>query len=536
MARKIKKKKAMPIPEAKGLKDGGVPRKKKIIIIAVSLSVMLALVAALVIGIIVSSREPSLVDYINDDLSEYVYISSEDYKDYPVDIPLIKADEDDVQRRIWQLLVANKDKEGQPADKSTHVIGVGDVVNIWYRGYVTDENGVKTELLGTKNFEKGEYDSLEIGSDAFIPGVEEGLIGKKLQKTSLRVVKNGKIEAGDVLYISCEAFLANGERRTETDLRIETAKKEEIDKIYGAGFTDYFIGKSVSEIKGESLTFKADGDSVESLYHNLSVKYAVRCSESPYLIDVVFPADYREKSYRGLSATFEIYVASATTYSVPEWSDGFITETLKESAEGLSAYEGVALTEKYESKIRQELKASAEDGNKVLIEEAMWEHYLSRAEFKKLPEANVEAARLKYLEELQLYYNIVGKNFVSLDQCARQYFGLSEDADWQEYIKSCAERDVREMLIFYYIIDKEALAPTVEEYESIYAEIKAEYMEDCIELYKNELEACKTEDERAAKLIEIEKEMLEYYGESYFRELVYREHALDCFIAFADLK
>ena len=55
-------------------------------------------------------------------------------------------------------------------------------------------------------------------------------------------------------------------------------------------------------------------------------------------------------------------------------------------------------------------------------------------------------------------------------------------------------------------------------------------------IYKTELEAIKTDEERAKRLAEIKKEMLAYYGKEYFEEIVYYDYALDDIMALATIK
>ena len=56
------------------------------------------------------------------------------------------------------------------------------------------------------------------------------------------------------------------------------------------------------------------------------------------------------------------------------------------------------------------------------------------------------------------------------------------------------------------------------------------------EIYDDELAGLKTEAEREARIIEIKEEMMDYYGEEYFRELVYYEFAYDTVISFGKIE
>ena len=388
----------------KASKKASMPKKKKITLIAVSVLVAAVVVTALIVGIVAAANKNREVDYINDDLSKYVYISSEDYKNYPVNAKLLSVDESDVKREINKLLVTNKDKNalfgGAAVRPEGYTIKLGDVANIWYRGYTVDESGVEKELAGANNLTSSSAHALEIGSGSFIKGIEEGLIGKPLQSKSPEIVKSGKVEPEDVIYISYSAFLANGVPTNVTNVRIDISDKAAVDKIYGNGFARYFLNKTIGDGAGSTQAFRIEGDDVDTIYYDIKINYAVRTEVEPYVLDVVFPLDYHEASYRGLEAKFEIYVSTAVVYNTPEWSDSFLIETLKVSEEALSVYDGETLTQKYENKLLSELKAKADATNKGLIEEEMWKHYHSKVKVKKLPQSEVNDIYRQYLSEV----------------------------------------------------------------------------------------------------------------------------------------
>lgn len=544
MARKVKKKTAAQNPQARTEKNpekASFFKKNKKLVIIVSAVLAAAIVTGIVFGIIALVNGGKEVDFLNDDLSKYVYIASEDYKNYPVSIPLLSVDESDVLREINRLRVKNKDKNalfgGASVRPNNYTVKLGDVANIWYRAYSVDENGTKTDISGASNLKDSAPYPLEIGSTEFVKGFEEALIGKPLHTKSPEFLKSGKVQPGDIIYISYSAFLPNGTPTTVSDVVIDTADKASVDKLYGNGFAEFFIGKTIGDVKGMTEAFKIEGESVDAIYYEMKINYAVRCDEEPYLVNVVFPANYKEKSLRGVAACFEVYAVNAVLYNnVPEFNDAFITEKLKETPESLSAYEGETLSKKYESKIKSELEAAKETTNDALIEEEMWSYYHEKLEVKKLPKKEVEEFYLEYLAEISEYYSIYGVSFESFDEFARYYLKLSEKADWRAHLRSSAEAAVTERLLFYYIINKEGIKPDAAEYERLFKEAEDEHMKNFLDLYKTDLEACKTEEEKAAKLLEIEKKFDEYYGEEYFSELVYYQYGIERLIDFANVK
>ena len=121
--------------------------------------------------------EPELpgVDFLNDDLSEYVEIDEKYYKGFTVtfDPSIVKTL--DVENSIIQTLCKHKNKTPVEGDG---VISVGDVAHIYYRGYYM-KGEEKYFFQGGDNTASEKPYSLEIGSGGFIPGFEYNLIGKK---------------------------------------------------------------------------------------------------------------------------------------------------------------------------------------------------------------------------------------------------------------------------------------------------------------------------------------------------------------------
>ena len=127
--------------------------------------------------------------------------------------------------------------------------------------------------------------------------------------------------------------------------------------------------------------------------------------------------------------------------------------------------------------------------------------------------------------------------YESFDSFARAYYELDSDANWEEYINKRAEKVVTEKLIFYYIVRKENMMPPSEEFDTLYQKAVDEYFSYYSEkFYEKELSSIKDEAEKAKKLAEIKEEMLKYYGEEYFNEIVYYDYALEKIIAFGNFQ
>ncbi|MBE6645618.1 MAG: hypothetical protein E7612_09650 [Ruminococcaceae bacterium] len=509
--------------------------RKTVTVAAAALVAVLAIVLAVMIPLLRSGG----FDYMKSDLSEYITL--EDYKGYTLRVKTDKIDSGSVDRRIMSLLYKNKSEDAsyKGADQFDIPVSVGDTVNIYYRGYMVSEDGREVDFEGGSNM-TGSYYSLGIGSLSFIEGFEEGLVGavpgEHLYKPSSERFESGSVKAGDVIYLSYSVMLPDGSYSTKTNERIDLSD-DSTDSFYGEGFKAYFessniiIGNKISESK----TFSCENGT--AIYYDMTVVYAIRCSSEPVTVDARFPANYGEETLRGKEVKFDVYFKSSVVYDVPEYNDEFITETLKITAEELEKYEGSSLTEKHRAYLLEALKAENEQTRATLIEEAVWDYYNEKVKIKKLPESELESVYQEiYAEIYNQYTSYYSAVYSTIEAFIIARYGADRNADAKSLMVAEAESIVTEKIIFYYIIRKENLIPSEKEYESSYEKIYKEHRDYYVEdIYAEEISKLETEDEKQARIKEIETEMLEYFGEEYFAELVYYDYAYDKIISFANV-
>ena len=120
--------------------------------------------------------EPELpgVDMLNADLSEYIEIDEKYYRNYTVEVTLNTVTELEIDNAIIQVLCDSKDTTA--LEDGDGIISVGDVVNIFYKGYYLNGEE-KVYFSGGSNIGSASH-ALEIGSGGFIPGFEYNMIGK----------------------------------------------------------------------------------------------------------------------------------------------------------------------------------------------------------------------------------------------------------------------------------------------------------------------------------------------------------------------
>ncbi len=535
-------------PTAKDVKENNESKKltgTHIFLIVFASVALLGIIASIIVGVALNSKNKKSFDFMTADLSKYVYVSEALYDGYGVDINIPEPTELDVEYAIIELRCANKTKpdDKTPINAPGVTIDVGDVANIYYRGYYYDDDGIKTYFDGGCNFDESLY-SLEIGSGEFIPGFEYNLINKNQKDyATLEKLSSGQTQYGDIVQLTYSVFYADGTTAQAKTALIDLADPS-LDQTWGEGFSAYFnvaLGKPIGELfagenSNDTLTVKSVKADGTDLYYNMKINEAYRVNygsngdKDKLEVEAYFPYDYDEASLCGRTATFEVYIVTAQDYDAPDFTDEFITDTLNVSAEELADYEGESLADKYKNLIRAELWEEYEAEVRAAKEDAFWEQVLAGAEYKALPESEVEAYYEEYVAEVtEIYGSGYSDYYDSLDSFAIAYLGLSTSDDWKAVLRSDAEESIKQKLVFYYIIREKDFIPNDDEYAELYESIFVEYLQSYLDYY----EITESTENYEAKVAEGRKVVTEAYGADYFEELVIYEYAMEKIVALA---
>ena len=406
-------------------------------------------------------------DYMEfDEISKYISVSDAEYKDITITLPLLEYSDEALAAKINSLLVKNKTKTPLYGGIGTKnlPITLGDVVGVWYRSYIIDENGREVET--DSNLANISPATLEVGSGNLVLGFEEFFLGKVPEESvSYKQITEGTVSEGDVVYVSFE-------RVSPMDDRVATCERidlslDYIDELYGTGFKNFLLGKEI----GEQITYEVfpiEGGT--AAYVDVSIDFVTRCEAEPLALTVVYPADYETESLRGVTTYFDIYIDNVVVYDTPEFTDQFVTETLGYTAAALESYAGASLTEKLTAKLKAELIASIESTNKDLVEEQLKKRINSMGTLIDYPEGAVDDVYNSQYLSIERYYANYAETygFSNIDQAAIKYLGLSSGTDWNKYLQDSSKTEVKNKLTFYYIILKEGYLPTEEQiaYES----------------------------------------------------------------------
>ncbi len=564
--------------KAKGRRFARRPLIIAIVSAVLALATVLSLVFLVIIPVIKYDKN---FDYIGSDLSKYIELTEEEYKSLSFSLAIAKPKPIDVDIAI--LGMRAMDKSEKPSYdgvwKSDVAITAGDMVNLYFRGYVIEDGKEKQVMSNMADV----YTEIEVGGGDFpAMGFELGLVGVVPNEyTSLEKIKSGTVGEGQVIYLTYEraeegstAAAAKGK-----SVRIDL-NDDSIADTYGEEFKDRIINQTI----GAELTFNTTINGKTYKYTNTTVDFVTECEddENVLKLEAYFPYNVGSDEYNNKTVYFDVFVKDVQVYEVPEFDDEYITKKVSEVDSGLRMdelleYEGESLADKYREYVRTYLDEQYELKKRELITEKLWTHYNSRVKVKKIPGIKVEYIYNEYYSQVKadfeqsggvIYNSLTGESESHSDDLAgyaKVYLGLwYSEEDWTDVLYDLAEDLVTERLILYYIMKEENLTPTEAELAAKIDEIKTEYMDEYVYQYlldfdenredfslsidKNKEYVAKMDriialwkandtanEEYAAFYAEREAEMYSYYDEEYFTETAYYEIVMDTLVGWPEI-
>lgn len=503
---------------------------------------VLAILTTSVIALVNAIRSDAWFNYLKADLDKYVEVSG-DYKDFTVNLDIAKPKDIEVDVAVMSLLNSNKNsaKWREISSGSKFTLGVGDAVDIYYRGYLLDEDGKEIAVDGMSNFGDANPYTLVLGSGSFIPGFELNMVGLNTEDTNIfTTIKEGKPFFDQIAYVSYTRTIDgdNNTKVTVTNARIDLSR-DDIDAEYGENFKSTILGLDI----GTKVTLPSKLDGKDYFYTDLVVNFVTRCETKHFTVECYFPYDYTKTDLRNETAYFEVYVNKVVDYTdVPEFNDEFINKLAEEEKLGvtldvLNTYEGANLVEKYydyENKTRME---AYEEEYKTLLREEIVAYFRTIFKGVKYPASKVEEIYNGYYETVSDSYNTSGgqitnsygssTTYSTLDTYAVAYLGLQTGTNWKNYLISLAQDSVKERYMMFYILRAENLIPTEAEFEKKVEEVKNtiidEYVEYCMNYEGKTKDSFKTEAEYQEYYNSCRKQVLANYNKTYFEESTYFE-------------
>lgn len=175
---------------------------------------------------------------------------------------------------------------------------------------------------------------------------------------------------------------------------------------------------------------------------------------------VTFPEDYHEKSLAGKEAVFAVKLHEIKERTVPTLSEDFVKEL---------NLDGVSTIEEYKAFVRKNLQTQREEQNKNHVLQTVVEKATENATFD-LPIEMVEDESKRMHENAERQIKQYGLDFDTY----LQYMGKTRE-QYDEELKTEAEKNLRQQLVIEAIGKKEDIAVTDEEINAKYLDIVEQY-------------------------------------------------------------
>lgn len=528
--------------------------KKNLAIIISAAVVALIMVVGSIIFVVNAIQNDTFFDYLKSDLSQYIEFTK-DFRNFELNIDIAEPRDIDIEVTKLNMLRGDKPTTAWVKESTANlVIKPGDVVYIWYRGYLVEDDGEIIEVDGMCNFSGDEPYALEIGSNSFVPGFELDLVGHRTGETAkFEKITSGSVESGTIAYISYTKNTTkdNGdtEKTTGSVVRIDLSDTT-LDDRYGEGFTE----KLKSFAIGTKSEFKLQLNGKEVSYTDFTVNFVTSCEtaeNSNIKANCYFPYDYsNNEDLRNEDAVFEVYIDKIDSYyeEMPEFDDEYLKKKIEDkkiavTLEKLDEYEGETLVDKYDAYAKELMFKLYENEKESLIESAIWSYFSAISKVKKYPVSKVDEKYYSYATDIynlyltnggQIYNSYYGtyQTYDTFNEYANAYVGINSYSEyyyygetaWKYEVYDMAREFVGERLVLYYVMRETGLTPSDSLLKSEMDKIKQEYVDEYIEQYLENEDKTK-EDYTEAEYKEFcearRNEILGYYGDDHFEERVY---------------
>ncbi len=484
------------------------------------------------------------INYFEDDLSRYIYISREDYSSFDAEVARDEIGDEDVEHQIINMLFDYRtlyDKGGyNPATQTINgvkrLLSVGDDVRIKYIQYYYDDDGRRI----TVNAMLDSYEVCKIGQGVYPVGLEVGLIGVDIDSVPRLVSTTERpVALGDTVKLTYSAFYADGKVDKEITSYI-TVDPNACDALYGEGFAEYLVGKNVGTFdemfsdENDKMFKATTKEGKTNTFFDFKL-HEIYERGTPLTLDAVYSVDYQDDTLAGRTVYYDIYFEGYQMYTVPSLDDSFIGEKLKLTMEDLSSYDGDTLTARYRSYIKKSLEDAAMNSVYEKVSSIMWEHYLDKVDVRWLPEGAVAEYYNEYLDTFVSGFQSNSSMYGNLDAYILTQLGLSEGDDWRAVIRERAEQAVVEQAIFYYIVRAEGYLPSEAEEKALMEKYRAEELEYILTTLNVNREDFDTEEKYLERVAECEKILESVYDDVYFKERAIHSYAYDRLYKFANI-
>ncbi len=184
-------------------------------------------------------------------------------------------------------------------------------------------------------------------------------------------------------------------------------------------------------------------------------------------VKVTFPESYpQNQSMAGKEATFLVYVTKVVQYEIPELNSDTIKNILKYEPKET---EEAKIVDEYRKYVKNSLETANESGIRSAAVENLLGQLLEKAEFKKIPEAELEYYKNMYVQQYISEMNSAiqsGYSYDNLDDYVCGVLGLEKGADWESHIEVIYTKIIKEHLVCHAIAQIEGVEVTDDDYEN----------------------------------------------------------------------
>ena len=509
-----KKKKAT---QAAKTKKKGAAEKRHVWRTVLIVLLAAALLAGAIIGIIYACRDDDGLDdsfedgywLLTDDMTKYIAALAPDaYEKIALTIDNIdKPTMEDVDKYIKSAIFSALAAEDYTTLESG-TVDWDDTVALWYRGEVNaadeGEEPRWVEFFGGSNM-TDVTTSLRIGSESFIEGFEEALVGLEISSTGYSYTTSAKKVVGtdglpivNVVYNYSYVDGVTGKKTASTitdrvDLRKDGDAFTGSARYEGTTLREDLFGKKPGDyIAGPyTASFDISGDLVpdEVTITNVVLVSIVTREDTAVPFTITFPEDYDE-ALAGRESRWYVVVDSISrptedVLTIDEVDYKFINETLKLTYEDvlkvMSADEVAAVTTdeqkkaavvaNYKEYILYALEEQRASDAKSAISTAFWEYINENVTVNEYPadvlEAYITTLRQQAEAEYSEYSSTSGNvSFATLGDYLYNFYSEDYFPDPNSLdagFEKMAKEQLRQEMVLYYIAQAAGLTLSREE-------------------------------------------------------------------------
>ena len=187
--------------------------------------------------------------------------------------------------------------------------------------------------------------------------------------------------------------------------------------------------------------------------------------ENPARFEITFPNSYGRTALAGKDAVVEAYVAYSIQYTLPELTWKFITETLQYEPRYDYNYdvEDAAKVKEFREWVMDYLVVQNQNTVNTAKQNLIWDALLEVAEFKSLPEEEINYYYNLYLDNMRDSYETHKTQYPTMNDFAPVYMDLPVGADWETALREKVERMVKIEMLAFAIAKTEGLDTVSEE-------------------------------------------------------------------------